>query len=79
MTKMLCLLLNVSYGGTLMRNINLFVEDVAHEDFLIALIQRLARFCGHLAPEAVVTTLWLIWKYSQFLTTILTLTDFPGS
>ena len=25
-----------------MRNINLFVEDVAHEDFLIALIQRLA-------------------------------------
>ena len=25
-----------------MRNINLFVEDVAHEDFLVALIQRLA-------------------------------------
>ena len=25
-----------------MRNINLFVEDVAHEDFLTALIQRLA-------------------------------------
>ncbi len=25
-----------------MRNINLFVEDVAHEDFLIALLQRLA-------------------------------------
>ena len=42
MTKMLCLLLNVSYGGTLMRNINLFVEDIAHEDFLVALIQRLA-------------------------------------
>ena len=25
-----------------MRNINLFVEDIAHEDFLVALIQRLA-------------------------------------
>ena len=25
-----------------MRNINLFVEDVAHEDFLTALIQRFA-------------------------------------
>ena len=25
-----------------MRNINLFVEDVAHEDFLTALIRRLA-------------------------------------
>ena len=33
---------NVSCGGTLMRNINLFVEDVAHEDFLTALIQRFA-------------------------------------
>ena len=33
---------NVSCGGTLMRKINLFVEDVAHEDFLTALIQRLA-------------------------------------
>ena len=33
---------SVSCGGTLMRNINLFVEDVAHEDFLTALIQRLA-------------------------------------
>ena len=33
---------NVSYGGTLMRNINVFVEDTAHEDFLTALIQRLA-------------------------------------
>lgn len=39
---MLYRLLNVSCGGTLMRNINLFVEDVAHEDFLTALIQRLA-------------------------------------
>ena len=34
--------LNSSYEGTLMRNINLFVEDEAHEDFLMALIQRLA-------------------------------------
>ena len=42
MTKMPYPLLNVSCGGTLMRNINLFVEDVAHEDFLTALIQRLA-------------------------------------
>lgn len=33
---------NASCGGILMRNINLFVEDVAHEDFLTALIQRLA-------------------------------------
>ena len=33
---------NVFCGGTLMRNINLFVEDVAHEDFLTALIQRFA-------------------------------------
>lgn len=40
--KMLCPLPNVSYGGTLMRNISIFVEDVAHEDFLTALIQRLA-------------------------------------
>ena len=39
---MLYPLLNVSYGGTLMRKINLFVEDYAHEDFLIALIKRLA-------------------------------------
>ncbi|MYB94165.1 DUF4276 family protein [Candidatus Poribacteria bacterium] len=39
---MLYRLLNVSCGGTLMRNTNLFVEDVAHEDFLTALIQRLA-------------------------------------
>lgn len=29
-----------------MRNINLFVEDVAHEDFLTALIQRLADACN---------------------------------
>ena len=29
-----------------MRNINLFIEDVAHEDFLVALIQRLADKCG---------------------------------
>lgn len=42
MTKMHYPLLSVSYGGTLMRNINLFVEDVAHEDFLTALIQRFA-------------------------------------
>ena len=27
-------LLSASCGGILMRNINLFVEDVAHEDFL---------------------------------------------
>lgn len=40
--KMPCPLPNVSYGGTLMRNISLFVEDVAHEDFLTAFIQRLA-------------------------------------
>ena len=39
---MLYRLPNVSCGGTLMRNINLFVEDVAHEDFLAVLIQRLA-------------------------------------
>ncbi len=36
------LLLNVSYGGILMRNISLFVEDAVHEDFLVALIQRVA-------------------------------------
>ncbi len=29
-----------------MRNINLFVEDVAHEDFLTALLQRLADACN---------------------------------
>ena len=33
---------SVSCGGTSMRNINLFVEDVAHEDFLTALIRRFA-------------------------------------
>ena len=42
MMKMPYPLPNVFCGGTLMRNINLFVEDVAHEDFLTALIQRLA-------------------------------------
>ncbi|RKU08382.1 hypothetical protein C6503_23025 [Candidatus Poribacteria bacterium] len=36
------LLLNVSYGGILMRNISLFVEDAVHEDFLVALVQRVA-------------------------------------
>ena len=40
--KMLYPLRSVSCGGTLMRNINLFVEDEAHEDFLTALIQRFA-------------------------------------
>ena len=34
--------LNVSCGGTLMRNISLFVEDTVHEDFLVALVQRVA-------------------------------------
>ena len=42
MTKVLCPLLNASCGVILMRNINLFVEDVAHEDFLSALMRRLA-------------------------------------
>ena len=42
MMKMPYPLPNVFCGGTLMRNINLFVEDVAHEDFLTALIKRLA-------------------------------------
>jgi hypothetical protein len=36
------LLLNASCGGTLMRNISMFVEDTAHEDFLVALVQRIA-------------------------------------
>ena len=35
--------LNVSCGGTLMRNICLFVEDTVHEDFLVALVQRVAK------------------------------------
>ncbi len=34
--------LNVSCGGTLMRNISLFVEDTVHEDFLVVLVQRVA-------------------------------------
>ncbi len=42
MTKIHCLLLNVSCVVILMRNINLFVEDVAHEDFLTAIIKRYA-------------------------------------
>lgn len=37
------LLLNVSYGGILMRNISLFVEDAVYEDFLVALVQRVAK------------------------------------
>ena len=36
------LLLNVSCGGTLMRSVNLFVEDTVHGDFLVALVQRVA-------------------------------------
>ena len=42
MRKARYLLLNVSYGGTLMRNISLFVEDTVHEDFLVALVHRVA-------------------------------------
>ena len=33
---------NVSCGGTLMRSVNLLVEDTVHEDFLVALVQRVA-------------------------------------
>lgn len=36
------LLPSVFYGGILMRNISLFVEDTVHEDFLVALVQRVA-------------------------------------
>ena len=35
-------LLSASCEETLMRNINLFVEDEAHEDFLTAMVHRFA-------------------------------------
>ena len=50
-----------------MRNINLFVEDVAHEDFLTALIQRLADAYIveiNIKPSSVRIQNWWTWKRS---------------